>query len=88
MSLKGHEACAVSLPPDFAPRPSISNASLEPAGIFWLLAEMCREFQLPFDSMIGVNRDVYPAGVHQGRDLFDRRTSLIQFRELFNAFRR
>ena len=25
-------------------------------------------------------------GVYQGQDLFDRRTSLIQYRELFNAF--
>jgi glucuronate isomerase len=55
-------------------------------GTFWLLAEHCREFGLPFDLMIGVNRKVYEKGVHQGQDLFDRRTSLIQYRELFNAF--
>jgi glucuronate isomerase len=36
--------------------------------------------------MIGVNRGVYEAGVHQGRDLYDSRVSLIQYRELFNAF--
>jgi glucuronate isomerase len=82
----GARACAISLPPDFAPLPSTSHSSLEPPAIFWLLAEMCREFQLPFDLMIGVNRNVYSAGVHQGRDLFDQRTSLIQYRELFNAF--
>jgi glucuronate isomerase len=82
----GARACAISLPPDFSPRPSMSNASLESPGVFWLLAEMCREFRLPLDLMIGVNRNVYPAGVHQGRDLFDQRTSLIQYRELFNAF--
>jgi glucuronate isomerase len=29
---------------------------------------------------------VYRDGVHQGQDLFDRRTSLIQYAELFNAF--
>ena len=36
--------------------------------------------------MIGVNRRVYRDGVHQGQDLFDQRTSLIQYAELFNAF--
>ena len=36
--------------------------------------------------MIGVNRQVYPGGVFQGQDLFDKRTSLILYRELFNAF--
>jgi glucuronate isomerase len=55
-------------------------------GVFWMLAEHCREFELPFDLMIGVNRKVYEAGVYQGQDLFDRRTSLIQYRDLFNAF--
>jgi len=54
--------------------------------VFWLLAEFCREFELPFDLMIGVNRKVYRDGVYQGQDLFDQRTSLIQYAELFNAF--
>ncbi len=54
--------------------------------IFWMIAEFCREFKLPFDLMIGVNRKVYRNGVYQGQDLFDQRTSLIQYRELFNAF--
>jgi hypothetical protein len=36
--------------------------------------------------MIGVNRAVYPGGVYQGQDLYDSRVSLIQYRELFNAF--
>ncbi len=53
---------------------------------FRTLAENCREFGLPFDLMIGVNRRVYRAGVYQGQDLFDGRTSLIQYAELFNAF--
>jgi glucuronate isomerase len=92
-------ACAISLPPDFAPQP-VSEAELAAAlrsadaaaactrarGIFWMLAEHCREFGLPFDLMIGVNRRVYRAGVFQGQDLFDSRTSLIQYAELFNAF--
>src|SRR5262245_17945791 len=54
--------------------------------VFWTLAEMCEAFKLPFDLMIGVNRGVYEAGVHQGRDLYDSRVSLIQYKELFNAF--
>jgi glucuronate isomerase len=56
------------------------------AGIFWILAEHCREFKLPFDLMIGVNRRVYLEGVYQGQDLFDQRTSLIEYADLFNAF--
>ncbi len=79
---KGAKACAISLPPDFAPSPDPAKGN----PIFWMLAECCREFGLPFDLMIGVNRQVYAQGVHQGQDLFDRRTSLIQYRELFNAF--
>jgi len=54
--------------------------------VFWTLAEHCAEHRLPFDLMIGVNRRVYEDGVHQGQDLFDQRTSLIQYRRLFNAF--
>ena len=100
----GAKACAISLPPDFAPEP-VSQSDLTRAfgdwtlgsteadikrtcanGIFWMLAEHCREFRLPFDLMIGVNRRVYRNGVFQGQDLFDQRTSLIQYAELFNAF--
>jgi glucuronate isomerase len=54
--------------------------------VFWQLAENCVEFKLPFDLMIGVNRAVYPSGVYQGQDLYDSRVSLIQYRDLFNAF--
>lgn len=52
--------------------------------VFFALADRCEDFSLPFDLMIGVYRDVFSAGVHQGRDLFDNRTSLYQFRHLFN----
>ena len=44
--------------------------------VFWTIAEFCAEFKLPFDLMIGPIRNVYPAGVAGGRDLFDRRVSL------------
>lgn len=54
--------------------------------VFWTLAELCDEFGLPFDLMIGVNRRVYPDGVYQGQDLYDSRVSLIQYKDLFNAF--
>jgi glucuronate isomerase len=54
--------------------------------VFWTLAEFCAEFGLPFDLMIGPIRNVYPAGVAGGRDLFDRRVSLHDYRELFNHF--
>src|SRR6056297_760019 len=54
--------------------------------VFWTLAELCDQYGLPFDLMIGVNRGVYSAGVHQGQDLYDSRVSLLQYRELFNAF--
>ncbi|TWU02075.1 glucuronate isomerase [Neorhodopirellula pilleata] len=54
--------------------------------VFWTLAELCDEFGLPFDLMIGVNRKVYPDGVYQGQDLFDSRVSLIQYKDLFNSF--
>jgi len=123
---RGAKACAISLPPDFAPAKisdsefdraiqavvkdsnlakavfggvqfarsmlgTSTNADTSPQvavalGTFWLLAEHCREFELPFDLMIGVNRKVYENGVFQGQDLYDRRTSLIQYRDLFNAF--
>ena len=56
--------------------------------VFWSLSEACADFGLPFDLMIGVNRQVYPAGVYQGQDLFDKRTSLKQYADLFNAFPR
>jgi glucuronate isomerase len=103
---RGARACAISLPPDFAPvKVEVARAQSAVADawkhgpkadaerrrdlshfIFWTLAEQCAERKLPFDLMIGVNRNVYEAGVHQGRDLFDSRVSLIQYRELFNAF--
>jgi glucuronate isomerase len=94
---KGAKACAISLPPDFSPAPVSDNdltralasggdAATRSRGVFWMLAEHCREFRLPFDLMIGVNRRVYRNGVYQGQDLFDQRTSLIQYAELFNAF--
>jgi glucuronate isomerase len=99
---RGARACAISLPPDFAPHvlpEGEVSAALAPAadgdprsravravGVFWALAEHCQAFELPFDLMVGVNRKVFAQGVYQGQDLFDQRTSLIQYAPLFNAF--
>ncbi|MCC9641581.1 glucuronate isomerase [Rhodopirellula sp. JC740] len=103
---RGARACAISIPPSFAPTPvpdgrasTALNAVLQKGlaadashrdalsrRVFWTLAELCDEFGLPFDLMIGVNRQVYPEGVFQGQDLYDSRVSLIQYRELFNSF--
>jgi glucuronate isomerase len=80
----GARASAISLPPGF--EPSRASDLRQPKTVFWMLAELCREFQMPFDLMIGVNRRVYENGVYQGQDLFDQRSSLIQYRDLFNAF--
>ena len=102
---KGVAACAISLPPDFAPLRSTPRRAVTPIrralhgmdlrpeehdeirrAVFWMLAEFCAEFRLPFDLMIGPIRDTYPAGVAGGRDLFDRRVSLHDYRDLFNHF--
>ncbi len=103
---KGARACAISLPPDFAPqkistgRAHSALEAIEQSGsecsdthkkaianfVFWTLCEYCSEFGLPFDLMIGVNRSVYPGGVHQGRDLYDSRVSLHQYKDVFNSF--
>jgi glucuronate isomerase len=98
-------ACAISLPPNFAPRAvpastvdtlvgkvfsgtELTESELESLScfVFWSLAELCAEHKLPFDLMIGVNRRVFEAGVFQGQDLYDKRVSLIQYKELLNAF--
>jgi glucuronate isomerase len=99
-------ACAISLPPHFAPgkvpdgRAQTALSAVIDKGedadaghrralshfVFWTLAEYCAEYRLPFDLMIGVNRKVYGDGVYQGQDLYDSRVSLIQYKELLNAF--
>jgi glucuronate isomerase len=102
---RGARACAISLPPDFRPRPATPLRAVTPirralhglplrddereevrTTVFWMLAEFCAEFALPFDLMIGVHRNVYPAGVPGGRDLFDRRASLHDYAALFRHF--
>ena len=65
---------------------SVDEANTLSCFIFWSLAEYCSEYKLPFDLMIGVNRRVYEEGVFQGQDLYDSRTSLYLYKDLFNAF--
>ena len=102
---RGARACAISLPPDFAPLRASPKRAATPLrralhqmdlradehaeirrSVFWMLAEQCADHKMPFDLMIGPIRNVYPAGVAGGRDLFDRRVSLHDYRELFNHF--
>ena len=102
---RGARACAISLPPDFAPRGNPVKRAATPIRralhqmemrpeehdevrqvVFWTLAELCDEHKLPFDLMIGPIRNIYEAGVAGGRDLFDRRVSLADYRALFNHF--
>ena len=66
--------------------PTADDAAVFSQAVFWTLAGFCADYKLPFDLMIGVNRRVYEGGVFQGQDLFDQRVSLIQYRDLFNAF--
>ncbi len=89
----------VPAPPDAASESTLAralgNAPLNPVEtqtvrrwVFWTLNEFCADFGLPFDLMIGPIRDIYPAGVAGGRDLFDRRVSLADYRDVFNHFPR
>ena len=55
-------------------------------GVFWMLAEYCREFRLPFDLMIGVNRRVYGRASTRGRTCSTSGRASLQYKELFNAF--
>ena len=50
------------------------------------IAEKCREYDWPFQLMIGANRKVYEHGVYQGQDLFTPISSLIGYSYLFNAY--
>ena len=64
--------------------PTAEQKRIVANGVFYELADRCETHQLPFDLMIGVRRSVYEQGVFQGQDLFDQRTSLYQYRRLFN----
>ena len=99
---QGAASAAISLPPDFLPRPPDERAAgralaraargkdLSPAEVealtgfaFEAVIEGCRNFRKPMQLMIGVLRNVYPAGVEGGRDLVSKSGSLVQYADLF-----
>jgi len=53
---------------------------------FDAIADTCRQFQKPFQLMIGCIRNVYPAGVAGGRDLVSKRGSLVEYADLFRRY--
>lgn len=55
-------------------------------GAFRAIVQKCQALKVPLNLMIGVVRSVYQGGIAQGQDLFDQRTSLIQYAKLFNTF--
>jgi len=53
---------------------------------FDVIAGACRQFRKPFQLMIGVLRNVYPAGVAGGQDLLSKRGSLADYADLFRRY--
>jgi len=54
--------------------------------VFDVVAETCHQFHKPFQLMIGVVRNVYPAGVEGGHDLVSKSGSLMQYADLFRRY--
>jgi glucuronate isomerase len=54
--------------------------------VFDILADACRQFEKPFQLMIGCLRNAYPAGVAGGRDLLSKRGSLADYADLFRRY--
>ena len=54
--------------------------------MFDLVADTCRQVHKPMQLMIGVIRDMYPAGVPGGRDLLSKRGSLADYADLFRRY--
>ena len=54
--------------------------------VFDVLVDACRRAGKPFQLMIGVIRNVYPAGVEGGRDLFASTGTLHQYAGLFRRY--
>jgi len=53
---------------------------------FDVIAATCKQFRKPFQLMIGVLRNVYPAGVAGGRDLPSKQGSLMAYAGLFRRY--
>lgn len=56
------------------------------AFVFDVLVDACRRARRPFQLMIGVIRNVYPAGVEGGRDLVAATGTLHQYADLFRRY--
>jgi len=54
--------------------------------VFDTVADACRQFHKPFQLMIGVLRNVYPAGVEGGHDLVSKSGGLVQYADLFRRY--
>ena len=54
--------------------------------VFDVVASLCRQFHKPFQLMIGVVRNVYPAGVQGGRDLLSQQGTLLAYAGLFRRY--
>ena len=52
------------------------------------LSGLCEEYKLPFQLMLGVERDVYSQGVPGGRDAFQTNGSLLGLKYLLNKYPR
>jgi len=50
------------------------------------VAAVCRQSRKPFQLMIGVIRNVYPAGVSGGRDLLSKQGTLAAYADLFRRY--
>jgi glucuronate isomerase len=97
---QGSKACALSLPSQFPYlgyssemqfdaemrfKRDSSNTWPMQGFVFHAVMRMCEQYQLPFDLMIGVKRQVYQHGVYQGQDLMDQPGTLLHYADLFNA---
>ena len=56
------------------------------SGVLFALVDLCRQFGLPLQVMVGAVRDVYRHGVPQGTDLPQAGDTLLPLMPLVNAF--
>jgi glucuronate isomerase len=65
---------------------SADEASALAVFAFDAVAAACRQFHKPLQLMIGVLRNVYPAGVYGGRDLLSKQGTLMAYADLFRRY--
>lgn len=56
------------------------------SGVFFMLAELCGEFEVPMQVMYGARRDAYEHGVPKGTDICQAGDSLTGLLPLLNSF--